>query len=461
MTTTSRWAGVLAAASLLLGACAPTAQPTSEVQTIVVTQVVAGTPVERVITATPEPTADRSAEPVSLRFTTWTGNEAQLAVLNAIGADYTALHPNVTVQFETIPFDEYPTKLSVQLAGGDPPDLGWIVEVVAANWIEAGVFEDVSDTLQAYPGYDYDDLLTAPLSLWARDESLYAVPFSTSPFFVLYNKDLFAAAGLETPDALLARGEWTYAAFADAAKAIAEQGGAGVYGYLGVEGGNMYAANLWQTLTPFLWAYGAEPWSADYATCGLNTPEAIEAVSLVQRMVVTDESTVPPGETASFTSGQIGMAFGQLSRIGALKDATFEWGIAPLPGGPAGARPTIGQAAIAVFRQGAHSDLAADFLAFMTTEANVARLAQFWPPIRQSVLDSGVIAQNYPAVDAASLDAAVVAGIANGNVVPSHPDFAKLDLALRPSFDQLWAEGADVQTLMNQACESGATFFKP
>src|SRR5512146_590131 len=92
-------------AVLMLMACAAPPAPQPVVNTVVVTQVVERKPV--VVTATPPPTRDTSKEPVNLRFTTWTGNEAQLKLLNDIAAEYKVKNPNVTVKFDTIAFDEY------------------------------------------------------------------------------------------------------------------------------------------------------------------------------------------------------------------------------------------------------------------------------------------------------------------------------------------------------------------
>lgn len=447
---------LLIVASLLLTACAPT----EVVRTVVVTEVVEGETIEKVITATPEPTQDTSNDPVTLRFTTWTANETQLALLNEIAAAYKAEHPNVTVNFETIAFDDYPTKLSVQLAGGDPPDMGWVVEVVAANWIKAGVLEDLTPTLSAYPDYNLEDFAAGPLSGWKSGESIYAVPFSTSPFFLMYNIDMFEKAGQATPAEMIAAGEWTWENMAKAAQVVAEGNGAGAYGLQPTEGGNAFTANLFQFITPYIWGYGGDLWSADYKTCLLNSPETVAGLTMLQQMVLTKGAVVPPGETVSFTSGKVGMAMGQVSRIGPLKDATFKWAIAPLPEGTDGVKPTIGQAAIGVFKSGKNKAVAADFLAFMTTEENVTKMSQFWPPARNSVLATDAVAKNYPSLDPAVVKSAVNDSIAAGQVVPSHPDFAKLDLSLRPFFDQMWVEGADVQALMDEACTTTAPYFK-
>lgn len=186
----------------------------------------------------------------------------------------------------------------------------------------------------------------------------------------------------------------------------------------------------------------------------MDQPQAVAGLTVLQNMVVNDKSVEPPGENAAFSSGNIAFAFTQLSRTTALSGATFKWAIAPLPSGPAGYIPTIGQAALVVFKGSPNQAVAQDFLTFITSQTNVAQLAAFWPPARLSVLNTDVIAQHNPQIDPNQIKTAITDAITAGKVVSSHPDFAKVDLTAHPFFDQMWVKGASVQDLMNQSCQA-------
>jgi multiple sugar transport system substrate-binding protein len=405
----------------------------------------------------PAPAAADSTAPVNLRMTVWTGSEAHLALLNGIAAEYKADHPNVNVQFDTIPFDDYTSKLTIQLAGGNPPDAGWILETNAPAFIEAGVLADIGGTLKANETYDYADLAEPAMGLWTRSEAVYGVPFSTSPFVLFYNSDLFAAAGLQTPNELHAAGEWTWEAFADAAQAIAAEN-PGIYGFETVDNAG-YTSRIWHNLVPIIRAYGGDVWGA--SGCTLTAPEAVQAVELYHRMVFADQSAVPPGEQGDFFTGGSAMTVGQLSRVSKLVDATFAWDIAPLPSGPAGASYVIGQAALGVFNAGPNAGAAADFVAFMTNKDNTAKLAAFFPPARSSVLATDAMASANPQIDPQSLNSAVVTGIEQGAVLPAHSEFPKIDLAARAEFDKLWAPDADVAAVLAGVCTAIDPLLQP
>lgn len=432
------WLVALLVLAMLLGACGGAPAGNTPASTPNASDATAAAPAQ-----------SAGGEAINLRMTIWTGNADQLALFNGIAESYRATHPNVSVTFDTIPFDDYTSKLTIQLAGGNPPDAGWILETTAPTFIDANVLVDLAPTLKGSADYKLDDFSKTAMQLWTRGDSVYGVPLSTSPFILFYNSDLFKAAGLETPTQLAAKNAWTWDAFASAAKTIAVKN-PGTYGFESVDGSG-YTSRIWHTLVPIIRAYGSDAWNG--SQCTLSSPQAVQAVQLYHSMIFSDKSVVPPGEQGDFFTGKSAMTVGQLSRVSKLKDATFAWDIAPLPSGPAGTPYVIGQAAIGVFGAGAHKDVAADFVAFMTNQENTAKLAQFFPPARASVLGSDAMSKANPKISASSLQSAVISGIEKGQVLPSAIEFPKIDLAARAEFDKLWTANADVQATLNGVCD--------
>lgn len=384
-----------------------------------------------------------------LRFTVWTGSEAHLSMLNGIAESYKAENPDVTVKFETIPFGDYVQKITLQLAGGNPPDLGWLLESSAPTFTDAGVLADVSNTLKNKEDYAFDDLSPSAMGLWQDANAVYGVPFSTSPFIVYYNKSLYEAAGLESPDVLAGKGEWTWDRLKQDAAALASAEN-GVWGFQSVDGQG-YGSRVIHTLIPIIRSHGGNAWSN--GQCGLSSDKAVEAVSLYHDMIFKDKSAVPPGEQGDFFTGNAAMTMTQLSRVSKLKDADFDWGVAPLPSGPAGEASVIGQAAVVAFAQGKQTELAADFLAHMTNAENVAIMAKFFPPARKSVLDGDAFLSSNAAVTPEQMTI-VANGIASGAVAPAHVNYPQIDAAMRPKFDALWKPDADVKATLEDVCKA-------
>lgn len=381
-----------------------------------------------------------------LRVTVWTGNDAHLAMLNGMAESFTATHPDVNVTFETIPPGDYTQKLTFQLAGGNPPDLGWMMEDAASTFAAAGVLMDLGPTLRAAEGFDFDDFSEPAMGLWVDGDRVWGVPFSTSPFMIFYNRDKFEAAGLETPFDLAARGEWDMEAFQSLAKALTEAGDGWGFEF---KDGQGYGNRIMHALMPPIRAFGGDVWTN--GECGFDTPEATAAVQQLHDMVFKDRSIVPPGEVGDFFSGGAAMTINQISRASVLSTAGFEWGLAPLPTGPGGNSPVIGQAAIVVFERGENKDLAAEFVAHMTSRENVATMAQFFPPARRSVLESDAFVNGNALIPAEQM-ALVGAAIVDGKVLPSHEKSPQIIAAMTPRVDALWRADADVAQALAAVC---------
>ena len=381
-----------------------------------------------------------------LRMTIWSANEAHLALFNGIAADYAAANPGVNVTFETLPFNDYTTTLTTQIAGGNPPDLAWIFETTAADFIGSGALLPLSPVFTATEGYAYDDVTEGATALWRKDGVLYAYPFSTSPFGVFVNEDLVRAAGQKTPADLIAEGNWTW----DSALALAAAVKAN--GSLGLVPRDFNYQN-WQLLAPIFKGWGAAPWDAAGDTCTLNAPEMVAAMTAVHGAIF-DAGAIPgPGEAVDFFAGEAALTVTQISRASLLpKENPFDWDLVPLPAGPAGDYAVIGQAAIGVFAASPNAEAAAGFLAFMTSPENSLKLAQFFPPARQALLNTETLAATNPLLTPEQIEAVVVQGISNGTVIPGHEGFAQIQQTVRAELDALWQPGADVQAVLDSAC---------
>ncbi|WP_225768779.1 ABC transporter substrate-binding protein [Inquilinus sp. Marseille-Q2685] len=387
------------------------------------------------------------AEGIALRMTVWTGNKAHLQLLDEIAAAYRKDHPEVaSITFETLPFDGYTTALTTQIAGGNAPDLAWIFENSAPDFVSSGVLLPLQDILRSTPDYGYEDLLPSATALWRRDDVLYAYPFSTSPFGVFVNLDLLKQAGVKPPAERIAAGEWTWdTAIADAAAVRAKTGKAGLVV-------RDFDYKLWDNLATIWNGWGAAPWSADGKACGFDQPPMAEAMRFLHKAVFTDQAMPGPGAPADFFAGDAAMTITQISRAALLKDGAFAWDLVPLPKGPAGEYAVIGQAGIGVFKAGPNAQAAAAFLAFLTNPENSAKLAQFFPPPRKSQLGVDLLAKANPMLKPGQIEAVVVRGIEIGAVKPSHTGNAQIAQVVRAGLDALWQPAADIDAALRAVC---------
>ena len=388
---------------------------------------------------------------VNLRMALWSANEAHLALFNEIAEGFTATHPNVTVTFEPIPFDSYTTTLTTQIAGGNAPDLAWIFETSAADFVNSGALAPLTDAFAATEGYELEDVTESATGLWKRDGQLYAYPFSTSPFALFVNDDLITAAGARTPAELIAAGEWNWDNALASAKAVADTGDAD-----GLVVRDFNFQN-WQNLTAMWRGWGADSWSADGKTCGFTSPEMVDAMSRIHEAIFVDGSMPGPGENVDFFTGDAAMTITQISRASLLpQEDPFAWDLVPLPEGPAGAYAVVGQAGVGAFANRPNTDMAVEFLAHFTNPENSRKLAQFFPPARASLLNTETLAATNPLLTPEQIENVVVDGITNGQVISGHTNFAQIQQTVRSSLDALWVADADVPAVMQSVCDSVA-----
>lgn len=395
------------------------------------------------------PETETPSEPIDLRMTVWTADETQLALFQEIADAYIADNPDLVseIVFEPIPFEDYTTSLTTQLAGGNAPDLAWILESYAPEFVQSGALVDIAPMLKEADGYEYDNLLDSSLALWQQDDGLFAYPFSNSPFAMFVNTDQLAAAGQPNPADLVASGDWTFdeARIMSAAAAAAS----------GKEGLVVrdFDYQAWEVLASVWAGWGASPWSADGTTCTMADPEMVDAMTWIHDAAFTDAAMPEPGVTADFFAGDAAMTITQISRASALDDS-FAWDIVPLPAGPEGKQNVIGQAGIGVFANAEHPTIAADFLAYFTNPENAEKLATYFPPPRESLLTAEVLGAGNPNLSEDQLQAVVVEGIQDAVTKPTHANFAKLQDTVRAELDALWTADADVESVLSDTCDA-------
>jgi multiple sugar transport system substrate-binding protein len=403
---------------------------------------------------TPPPADDTSddapSSAVDLRMTVWTGNEDHLALFNSIADEYVAAHPDqvASVTFESLPYDEYIQTLTTQIAGGNAPDLAWILESSGPEFVESGTLVDLKGTLEGAEGYNLADILPSALALWGKDGGIFAYPFSNSPFGILVNTTMLAEAGQPLPADLIASGEWTWDKLREIATGVVEATGKGGFYFGGYES---YLS--WQYMAEAWDGWGAAPWSEDGTTCTFTEQPMVDYMTWYHDAVFGDKAAPQPGVVSDFYAGEAAMTTAQISKVAGL-DGSFEWDMVPLPAGPAGLQPVIGQAGIGVLAQGANPQAAADFLAFFTNPANSEMMAQYFPPPRESLLNTDVLGAANPLLSAEQLQAVVIDQMPEAVTLPSHVDFAEVSDAARIALDELWSPDADVAGVMESICSA-------
>lgn len=121
---------------------------------------------------------------------------------------FTEQHPNVTIETQQTPFNDYVKSIKLSMSSDDPPDLAQYNAGAMSSLVPAGLLLDLGPWSDAY-GWE-DAFPPASLEVLTSDDqakqfgtgNLYAVPGSLSVLGVFYNTSILAEAGVEVPTTL-------------------------------------------------------------------------------------------------------------------------------------------------------------------------------------------------------------------------------------------------------------------
>ncbi|MDE7186402.1 MAG: extracellular solute-binding protein [Lachnospiraceae bacterium] len=269
--------------------------------------------------------AEGTGESVSgdLRMIFWDSNQEPGLVQMAEG--FMKQNPDCKVTVETVPWDEYWTKLQAAAQGGDLPDVFVMHPDEVKNYAEGGMLMDLTDILNGdianadnFPQYVVDDFKVGG--------GYYGIPKDIGTLGLFYNKDIFDAAGVEYPTA-----DWTWDDMMDAAEKLTDPAN-GIYGIAADNNGQNFYWNL-------IWQNGGEVFDEETQLCTFDSPESIEAMEYAVSFVEKGYSPTPAdlanlSADEYFESGKTAMNFaGSWMLTEYLNVDTLNFGVAELPAG--------------------------------------------------------------------------------------------------------------------------------
>lgn len=127
----------------------------------------------------------------------WASTGPNAVALNAAIKEYEHLHPNVSITTTYITND---AKILAAISGGNPPDLidlGTSIEI--GGWGAAGALMPLNSFIKS-SGLKMSNYVPAAVKAVTEGGNVYGLPFMDFDAGLLYNKKLFAAAGLNPND---------------------------------------------------------------------------------------------------------------------------------------------------------------------------------------------------------------------------------------------------------------------
>jgi multiple sugar transport system substrate-binding protein len=302
---------------------------------------------------------------------------------------YNESHEN-QVELTVVPNDDYVAKVGAAAGSNGLPDLFAADIVYVPNWVEQGLFQDITENID---GFDFkDDINAGHLSAGTLDDKEYVLPFVLDLSMLFWNKQLATEAGLDAE-----AGPANLAEYAEWAKAIQALNKPDTYG---TATGLNCGGCLVFTWFPSVWADGEQVMSDD-GTESLLASDTAKSVYDTWRDLWDSGAVLPssqdeagPTWTAGFTEGKVGLMFYPATL---LSSTPFDVGVAGIPGPEGGASTFVGGDGIGISKDSKKAAQAWNFLNWMMSEdAQVGVLAKNKDVVSRSDLSSNEFSDQDP-----------------------------------------------------------------
>src|SRR6266487_914602 len=354
----------------------------------------------------------------------YTGAEAK--AFKHLVAVYDKSHAGVTVSTLFVNNDNSLQKVLTAVRGGTAPDIAYLYGSWAPNVAQIPQVVNLKGVISK-PGVDWTDFWVGERAVATVGAKVIGVPALVDNLAVVYNKTLFAKAGLRPPGP-----DWTWQQFMADAKALTNPA-IKQYGTAYVTPGSEDTVWHWEAL---LWAAGGQILNASNTMAAFDSPAGLLSLNTLRAMAVTAHSMyLDPADSAYanlFNSGKIGMLVTGPWDLSGFPAVHYGVQVMPAFPGTGGGHQTIsGPDNWVIFNNGASKvKTAADFLLWLTAPAQVKyfSLATGDLPTRQSVAQApGFQAQMNTALPGVSTFIANLANVRQARPqIPTYPQISQV-----------------------------------
>ena len=286
-------------------------------------------------------------EPVTITYCNFNASGGDEETLQKMYEAFHEEYPNITVEIETIGFDDYFTQMQTRVAGGTAPDCYELNIENFSAYANKGVLAEIT-------GVDLNRIDETALNAFNVGGKQYGLPGNFSNVVLVYNKDLFAQDDVQ--------------AAAEAIRALGDD----IYG--------IYQPVTYNEFYKVAAQYGGSLLSEDGTQFTINSPENVEAAQMmVDRVLV---SNVQPtevqmggmGDWDLFMSGRLGMIPTGIWAFSSFADGCdFDWDIVVEPGTKQKATAFFSNACV-INADSEHKDAAATWITWLCSSDAAAQL---------------------------------------------------------------------------------------
>ena len=308
-----------------------------------------------------------------VRISGWSSTPTEDALLTDSINAFKAANPTVNVKWEPIAQD-YSTVLKTNLAAGTEADVFYIDVADIDSLMKTGKLLALDDYM-AKTGTKKDDFVSTLINAFSYNGKIYGIPKDFNTLGLVYNKDLFKAAGVAEPT-----NDWTWNDLSTAAKKLTTGGVVGL----------SLPADAARFM-PFLWQAGGD-------LANINNAAGQAAVDFYTGFEAKDSLSKLPSELGmgwageAFEKGKAAMVFegGWLPADLNNNFKSVNYGVVQMPKGTAAKSNLIFTVSYSVSAKTKNPNAAWALLNYLTGSDNQSKVlkAGFALPTRQALASS-------------------------------------------------------------------------
>lgn len=307
-----------------------------------------------------------SSGPVEIAV--WHGyQDTEGEVFKSLVAQYNSEHPDVKISELYSSNDLVLQKVLTAVRGGSAPDVAYMFGSWSPNIAQIPQVVDMAGEVSGQD-WNWDDFYQAERDAATVGDKVVGVPALVDNLAIVYNRTLFAEAGVAPPTP-----EWTWDDFRAAAAKLTNPA-KGQYGWLIPADGS--EDTVWHYV-PMLWEAGGDLLTSDDTKAAFNSEAGVRALETLQQMAVTDKSlyldTTNENGPKLMNSGKVAMLVTGPWDLSQLSDIDYGVQVMPTYAGSSGGHQTIsGPDNWVVFDNGDQKKRAAiDFVKWLTAPEQV------------------------------------------------------------------------------------------
>jgi multiple sugar transport system substrate-binding protein len=364
-------------------------------------------------------------------------------------------NPNITIELQYVNSDYALQKATVAITGNKQPDISYQYGTNMPQLATSPALVDLTDRVNQN-GYNWSDFYPGEQAVATVDGKVLGVPALVDNLAVVYNKDLFAKAGVPEPTP-----DWTWDDLRAAARAVNDPANK-VFGLVFPADGS--ETMVWQYIA-MLWAAGGDILTPDGKQAAFNQAPGVRAlqtlVDINQDGSMYLDFQPDSGKSGQlFNSGKIGMIITGPWDLSGFPDVNY--GVQFMPSfDPGGSHETIaGPDNWVVFDNGPERvDAAWKFVSFMTSPDQVLQdsLDTSHLPTRASVAQMPQFSDFYTKYPGTQVFVENLKNVLKAR--PQIPQYPRISTALGQALVAALQGKASAQDALNQAAQQANGFL--